>query len=72
MLVLSRKCGESVRIGREIEVIVLEVHGNHVKLGFRGPAEVPIHRQEVFEKIAGSRAELVGPHAPTGLVPVER
>lgn len=52
MLVLSRKQGERVLIGQEIEVTVLEVHGSRVKLGFRGPAEVPIHREELFEQIA--------------------
>ncbi|OHB67612.1 MAG: carbon storage regulator [Planctomycetes bacterium RBG_13_63_9] len=51
MLVLSRKTGERVVIGHEIEVIVLEVSGNRVKLGFRGPKEVPIHRKELQEKI---------------------
>ncbi len=51
MLVLSRKQGESVVIGGEIEVTVLEVRGNRVKLGFQGPAEVPIHRKEVFCQI---------------------
>jgi carbon storage regulator len=51
MLVLSRKRGETVVIGREIEVIVLEVHGDRVKLGFRGPAEVPIHRKEIHDRI---------------------
>ena len=42
MLVLSRKRGEVVVIGENIEVTVLEVHGDRVKLGLRGPAEVPI------------------------------
>jgi carbon storage regulator len=51
MLVLSRKRGETVVIGRDIEVTVLEVHGDRVKLGFCGPAEVPIHRQEIHERI---------------------
>jgi carbon storage regulator len=52
MLVLSRKQGERVLIGREIELTVLEIRGNRVKLGFRGPAEVPIHREELHRKIA--------------------
>ncbi len=52
MLVLSRKPGERVLIGHEIELTVLEVHGSRVKLGFRGPAEVPIHREEVHQRIA--------------------
>jgi len=49
MLVLSRKQGQRVLIGQEIEVTVLEVRGSRVKLGFRGPAEVPIHREELHQ-----------------------
>jgi carbon storage regulator len=51
MLVLSRKPNEAIKIGQEIEVIVLEVHGDRVKLGFVAPADVPIHRGEVHERI---------------------
>ena len=51
MLILSRKRGESVIIGHDIEVAVLEVRGNRVKLGFTGPKEVPIHREEVHGRI---------------------
>jgi carbon storage regulator len=51
MLVLTRKRGEGVMIGTDIEVTVLEVHGDRVKLGFRGPDDVAIHRDEVYEKI---------------------
>ena len=51
MLVLSRKNGERVVIGHEIEVVVLEIRGSRVKLGFKGPQEVPIHREELHEKI---------------------
>ena len=52
MLVLSRKLGERVVIGEDIHVTVLEVRGNRVKLGFECPGEVPIHRQELSERIA--------------------
>jgi carbon storage regulator len=48
MLVLTRKRGERTMIGDEISVTVLEVRGDRVKLGFAGPAEVPIHREEVY------------------------
>jgi len=51
MLVLSRKRGEAIVIAGNIEVTVLEVRGERVKLGIRSPAEVPIHRQEVYRKI---------------------
>jgi carbon storage regulator len=51
MLVLSRASGQQVVIGQDITVTVLEVRGDKVKLGFAGPAEVPIHRQEVYERL---------------------
>ena len=51
MLVLSRKKNERVIIGEDIEVTVIDVRGDRVKLGFRGPANVPIHREEVFRRI---------------------
>lgn len=51
MLVLSRKTGERVCIGQSIEVTVLESRNGRVKLGFRGPAGVPIHREEVSRRL---------------------
>jgi len=58
MLVLSRKQGERVVVDQEIEVTVLEVHGDRVKLGFVGPREVPIHRHEIHGKINDPRRAL--------------
>ena len=52
MLVLSRKKGQRVVIGKDIHVTVLEVRGERVKLGFECPAEVPVHRQEISERIS--------------------
>jgi carbon storage regulator len=51
MLVFSRKPGQQVVIGRDIVVTVLGVKNGRVKLGFSGPAEVPIHRQELAERL---------------------
>lgn len=51
MLVLSRKKNERIMIGENIEVTVVEIRGDRVKLGFVGPHEVPIHREEVFRRI---------------------
>ena len=51
MLVLSRKRGEKTIIGDQITVTVLEVHGDRVKLGFTGPTDVPIHREEVRQAV---------------------
>lgn len=51
MLVLSRKTGERVVIGQEVEVTVLKVQGKRVKLGVTGPGEMPIHRGEVYDRL---------------------
>lgn len=51
MLVLTRKLNESIIIGDGIEVMVLEIRENHVKLGIKAPRDVMVHRQEVFEEI---------------------
>ena len=56
MLVLSRKRGEAILIGSNIEVTVLEVHGDRVKLGLCGPAEVPIRREEVQRRMTSEQA----------------
>ncbi len=51
MLVLTRKLEESVMIGDEIEVRVLGIHGDQVRLGFSAPRNVAVFRKEVFEAI---------------------
>jgi carbon storage regulator len=51
MLVITRKNGERLIIGHDIEVTVLKIRGNRVKLGIRGPADVPIHREELQARI---------------------
>ncbi|HTG68690.1 MAG TPA: carbon storage regulator CsrA [Candidatus Udaeobacter sp.] len=51
MLVLSRKSNESIMIGGNIEIIVLGVEGDTVKLGIRAPREVDIHRKEIYMAI---------------------
>ena len=52
MLVLSRKPGERVLVGEDIEVVVLEVEGDRVKLGFTAPRYVPICRAEIHRELA--------------------
>jgi carbon storage regulator len=51
MLVLSRKRGETITIGNGVTVTVLAVQGDRVKIGVMAPAEVPVHRQEIHERI---------------------
>lgn len=50
MLMLTRKPGQKVFVGDSIEVVVLEVNGNQVKLGFTAPKEVNIVREEVLKR----------------------
>ena len=51
MLALSRKKGEALVINNDIEVTVLEVKGDQVKIGISAPKEVPIYRKEVYLQI---------------------
>jgi carbon storage regulator len=51
MLVLSRKLNESIVINENIVVTVLGVQGDRVRLGINAPGEIPVHRQELYEKM---------------------
>ena len=51
MLVLSRKVNESIVIGDNVTIVVIEVRGDRVRLGIEAPSEVSVHRKEVFDKI---------------------
>ncbi len=51
MLVLTRKVNQSIMIGDEIEVVVLEVRGEQVRLGIKAPRNVTVHRREIYEAI---------------------
>lgn len=51
MLVLNRRSGQSIVIGNSIEVTILEIHANYVRLGVSAPTDVPVHREEVQARI---------------------
>ena len=57
MLALTRKKGESLVINNNIEVTVLEVRGDQVKIGIAAPKEVPIYRKEVYLQIQEENKE---------------
>ena len=61
MLVLSRKTNESVLIGTDILVTVLEIRGDTVRLGIQAPRDVAVHREEVFEAIQEENRQAAGP-----------
>ena len=51
MLVLSRQRDETIMIGDDVEVTVVDIRGDKVRLGITAPASVPVHRKEVYEAI---------------------
>ena len=57
MLILTRRPGESIRIGNDIEVTILDDPGSQVRVGVTAPREIPVHRTEVWKKIIREREE---------------
>ncbi len=71
MLILSRKSGESIIIDGRIHVKIVRVEGDVVKLGIEAPADVPVHRQEVYEEIQRSNQQaLTSQSAPLPRLPL--
>lgn len=78
MLLLTRKLGENIRIGDDVKITIVEVKGNHVKLGIDAPPSVKVHREEIYERIqqenrraqaaleAGGSGTANGPARPSG------
>ncbi len=67
MLALSRKKGEALFINNNIEVTVLEVKGDQVKLGIKAPKDIPIYRSEVYEQIQAANKEALTEQTPDNL-----
>ena len=51
MLILTRKIGESLLIGDDVEITVLSIRGSQVKLGVKAPKEIAVHREEIYQRI---------------------
>lgn len=51
MLILTRRTGETLMIGNEVTLTVLGVKGNQVRIGINAPKNVPVHREEIYERI---------------------
>ena len=56
MLILTRLAGESVMIGDDITITVLEIKEKQIRLGIKAPREVPVHREEIYERIKQQKA----------------
>ena len=57
MLVLTRKVNQSIMIGEGVEVVVLDVRGEQVRLGIKAPGDVKVHRKEIFDAIKTSNED---------------
>jgi len=55
MLILTRRVGERLMIGDEIQVTVLGVKGNQVRIGVLAPADVSVHREEIYDRVRAER-----------------
>jgi carbon storage regulator len=83
MLILSRKSGESLVIDGRVIVKIIRTDGDTVKVGIEAPANIPVHRQEVYEEIQKANREaanqapltklpsLVTPKKPSGSTPLK-
>lgn len=60
MLILTRKVGEAVVVGRDVKITVLHAKGSQVRLGIDAPPSVPVHREEIFTRIHSVESTQVG------------
>ena len=56
MLILTRRVGESLMIGDNVNVTVLGIRGNQVRIGVNAPKDVAVHREEIYERIQQEKA----------------
>ncbi len=61
MLVLTRRSGESVMIGDEVVVTVLEVRGDVIRLGIRAPRDIQVHREEIYRELQAANQAAASP-----------
>lgn len=57
MLILTRKTGESLLVGDDVEITVLSVRGSQVKLGVNAPKDIAVRRQEIYQKIKDTESQ---------------
>ena len=61
MLVLTRRAGESVMIGDDVTITVLEARGDVIRLGIQAPRDVQVHREEVYRELQAANREAASP-----------
>lgn len=55
MLILTRRISEVIKIGDDVNLVVLDVKGNQVKIGIDAPKDIAVHREEVYQRIQGNK-----------------
>ncbi len=65
MLILTRKVGETLKIGDDISVTVLGVKGNQVRIGVDAPRDVGVHRKEIYDRIHDDSSDADSTTTPT-------
>lgn len=63
MLILTRRVGESLMIGDEVNVTVLGIRGNQVRIGVNAPKDVAVHREEIYDRIQKEQSDDVSSEA---------
>lgn len=64
MLVLSRQRDESIMIGDDVEITIVDVRGDKVRLGITAPKQIPVHRREIYDAIQREKAQKATGEAP--------
>ena len=57
MLILTRRVGETIMVGDEVQVTVLGVKGNQIRIGINAPQEIAVHREEIYNRIQAENEE---------------
>lgn len=57
MLVLSRDVDQSIMIGDDVEITIVGIRGNHVRLGITAPRSIPVHRKEIWVKVKEEKVQ---------------
>jgi carbon storage regulator len=61
MLILTRRPAESIRVGEEVTITLLGIRGNEVRIGIDAPRTIPVHRQEIYNRIQAETTHHVTP-----------
>ncbi len=69
MLILTRRVGETLRIGADVSITVMGIQGNQIRIGIQAPQSVPVHREEIFHRIAAEGRTTHGSESPIAKKP---